>query len=52
MHDDGYFGERVAARYDDDTAIFEAAVVDPVVDLLVELVGQGCAPETAVEILI
>ncbi len=48
MHDDGYFGERVAARYDDDTAIFEAAVVDPVVDLLVELAGSGRALELGI----
>jgi SAM-dependent methyltransferase len=45
VHDDGYFGERVAGRYDDDAAIFEPAVVDPVVDLLVELAGSGRAFE-------
>ena len=27
--DDGYFGERVAARYDDDAEMFDPAVVDP-----------------------
>ena len=48
MHDDGYFGERVAARYDDDAAIFEPAVVDPVVDLLVELAGRGRALELGI----
>ena len=48
MHDDGYFGERVAARYDDDAAIFEPAVVDPVVDLLVELAGSGRALELGI----
>jgi len=43
--DDGYFDERVAARYDDDTEIFDPAVVDPVVNLLVELAGGGRALE-------
>jgi SAM-dependent methyltransferase len=45
QEDDGYFGERVAARYDDDAEIFDPAVVDPVVDLLVELAGNGRALE-------
>jgi SAM-dependent methyltransferase len=48
VHDDGYFGERVAARYDDDAGIFEPAVVDPVVDLLVELAGSGRALELGI----
>jgi SAM-dependent methyltransferase len=48
VHDDGYFGERVAARYDDDAAIFEPAVVDPIVDLLVELAGSGRALELGI----
>ena len=48
MHDDGYFGERVAARYDDDAGIFEPAVVDPVVNLLVELAGSGRALELGI----
>jgi len=48
VHDDGYFGDRVAARYDDDAAIFEPAVVDPVVDLLVELAGNGRALELGI----
>ena len=48
MHDDGFFGERVAARYDDDAGIFESAVVDPVVDLLVELAGSGRALELGI----
>jgi SAM-dependent methyltransferase len=46
--DDGYFDERVAARYDDDTEIFDPAVVDPVVDLLVELAGDGRALELGI----
>jgi len=48
VHDDGFFGERVAARYDDDAGIFESAVVDPVVDLLVELAGSGRALELGI----
>ena len=47
--DDGYFGERVAARYDDDDdEIFDPAVVDPVVDFLVELAGNGRALELGI----
>ena len=43
MHaDDGYFDERVAARYDESSSeMFDPAVVDPVVDFLVELAGSG-----------
>ena len=49
MHDDGYFGETVAARYDDSSAdMFDPAVVDPVVDLLVELAGDGRALELGI----
>ena len=48
QEDDGYFGERVAARYDDDAEIFDPAVVDPVVDLLVELAGNGRALELGI----
>lgn len=40
--DDGYFDERVAATYDDSVAeIFEAEVVDPVVDVLGEIARSG-----------
>jgi SAM-dependent methyltransferase len=47
--DDGYFDERVAARYDESTAeMFDPAVVDPVVDLLVELAGSGRALELGI----
>jgi SAM-dependent methyltransferase len=43
---DGYFGEEVAGRYDESSAeMFDPAVVDPVVDVLVELAGQGRALE-------
>jgi SAM-dependent methyltransferase len=49
VHDDGYFDERVAARYDESSAdMFEPAVVDPVVDLLVELAGSGRALELGI----
>lgn len=42
VDDDGYFGESVAAAYDESTAeMFEAEVVDPVVDFLAELAGDG-----------
>jgi hypothetical protein len=35
-----YFGEHVAARYDESAAdMFEPAVVDPVVDFLADLAG-------------
>lgn len=47
--DDGYFGESVAARYDEDSAeMFEPAVVDAAVDLLAGLAGRGRALEFAV----
>src|SRR4051812_650154 len=46
VDDDGYFGERVAARYDaSDGEMFDPEVVGPVVDLLVELAGSGRALE-------
>ena len=50
MHDeDGYFDERVAARYDESAAdIFDSAVVDPVVDFLAELAGSGRALELGI----
>jgi len=47
--DDGYFDERVAARYDESAAeMFDSAVVDPVIDLLVELAGSGRALELGI----
>ena len=47
--DDGYFDERVAARYDESSAeMFDPAVVDPVVDFLVELAGSGRALELGI----
>lgn len=48
MHDDGYFDESVAAAYDDDESISFPEVVDPVVDFLVELAGEGRAVEFAI----
>jgi SAM-dependent methyltransferase len=44
-----YFGETVAARYDESSAdMFEPALVDPVVDFLVELAGDGAALELGI----
>ena len=48
-HDDGYFGERIAARYDESEAeMFDPAVVEPAVDFLVELAGEGRALELGI----
>ncbi len=49
--DDGYFGERVAARYDESgelAGIFDPAVVGPTVDFLAELAGSGRALELGI----
>ncbi|MDP9223238.1 MAG: class I SAM-dependent methyltransferase [Actinomycetota bacterium] len=49
MHDDGYFDERVAARYDESEAeMFDPSAVDPIVDLIVELGGRGRALELGI----
>ena len=48
MHDDGFFDEAVAATYDNDDAISAPEVVDPIVDLLVELADGGRALEFAI----
>jgi SAM-dependent methyltransferase len=47
MHDeDGYFGEPVAATYDDSSGeVFDPEVVERTVDFLVELAGDGRALE-------
>ncbi|MEU0989436.1 class I SAM-dependent methyltransferase [Streptomyces sp. NPDC005953] len=47
MHeDDGYFGESIAATYDDaHTSMFDSVAVGPTVDLLAELAGEGPALE-------
>jgi SAM-dependent methyltransferase len=43
-----YFGEAVAARYDDDVEMFDPAVVDPAVDFLAELAAGGAALELGI----
>jgi SAM-dependent methyltransferase len=44
-----YFGERVAARYDESSAdMFNPAILDPVVDFLAELAGEGAALELGI----
>jgi SAM-dependent methyltransferase len=49
VREDGYFDERVAARYDEASAeMFEAGVVEPVVDFLAELAGRGRALELGI----
>src|ERR1044072_870729 len=45
---EGYFGERVAARYDDSSwGMFDPAGIEPTVALLAELAGGGAALESA-----
>jgi SAM-dependent methyltransferase len=47
--EDGYFDDRVAARYDESAAeMFDPAVVDPVVDFLAETAGSGRALELGI----
>ena len=47
--EDGYFDERVAARYEESAAdMFDPAVVEPVVDFLAELAGSGRALELGI----
>ena len=48
MDDDGYFDERIAASYDDDSEMFDPAVIDPVIDILVELAAGGRALELGI----
>ena len=46
---DGYFGEDVAAKYDESSnSMFDPAVVDPTVDFLAELAGDGRALELGI----
>jgi len=46
---DGYFGERVAASYDDPAnSMFQPETIDPAVSLLAELAGTGNALELAI----
>jgi SAM-dependent methyltransferase len=47
--EDGYFGERVAATYDDPSAeMFQAGVVDAAAEVLAELAGGGRALELGI----
>jgi len=47
--DEGYFGERVAAVYDEHSAtMFDPAVVGPAVEALAQLAGDGAALEFAI----
>jgi hypothetical protein len=47
--DDGYFDERIAARYDDpDDEMFDAAAIELAVDFLAELAGGGRALELGI----
>jgi SAM-dependent methyltransferase len=49
MHDDGYFDERVAERYDDSSAVmFQPAAIDPAVELIAALAGRGRALELGI----
>jgi SAM-dependent methyltransferase len=44
-----HFGERVAGRYDESSPeMFDAAVVDPAVDFLVDLAGDGATLELGI----
>jgi SAM-dependent methyltransferase len=46
---ENHFGERVAARYDQSSAdMFDPAVVEPVVDFLADLAGDGAAIELGI----
>ena len=49
MGDDGYFGESIAARYDEPRGEeFDPAVIDATVDFLAKLAGSGSALELAI----
>jgi len=50
VHDDnGYFDERVAARYDESAAeMFDAGIVGPAIDFLAEIAGGGRALELGI----
>ena len=49
MHDDGYFDERVAASYDrPDGEEFDPAIIETIVDFLVERAGAGRALELGI----
>jgi SAM-dependent methyltransferase len=49
VNKDGYFGARIAARYDESSAVmFDSKVVGPVVDFLVDVAGSGRALELGI----
>jgi SAM-dependent methyltransferase len=49
LDEDGYFGEAVAARYDESSAeMFDPAVVEPAVAFLADLAGDGRALELGI----
>ena len=48
MHDDGYFDEKVAESYDNDSVMSDPMVIAPAVDVLAELAGSGRALEFAI----
>jgi SAM-dependent methyltransferase len=48
VDDDGYFDERIAARYDEAAHLSTPEVLDPVVDFLAELAGSGRALELGI----
>jgi SAM-dependent methyltransferase len=49
VHDDGYFDERIAAKYDESTAsISDQEALDPLVDFLAELAAGGRALELGI----
>jgi SAM-dependent methyltransferase len=49
VNQDGYFDEPVASRYDESAAdMFEPSVVEPVIDLLADLAGDGAALELGI----
>ncbi|MDT9701517.1 class I SAM-dependent methyltransferase [Streptomyces sp. P17] len=49
LDEDGYFGEKIAAGYDDDSSdMFRPDVVGPVVDVLAGLAGDGRALELGI----
>jgi SAM-dependent methyltransferase len=45
---ENYFPERIAEGYDDDGEMFDPAAVDPVVDFLAALAGEGAALELGI----
>jgi SAM-dependent methyltransferase len=45
---DGYFGEEIAAGYDEEGGMFSPAVLTPTVDFLADLAGNGRALELAI----